>query len=283
MHDLAAITSETIGIVVFGTLGLHFLWAGYRISVHSTRLANFSLFCVVVHQAVFQMNLHRKSPSGFVIGACLVLGLLSVGFAMAAVIRRRRAAGGIIRPIVALVLSLAQLLSATGSVMFITFTRSSGRWIYHSPDAEYSIVLPSDRWHQGTSPENLSQVWFACAIPPMQAAVVSVRHQQSEGDFANIVEQARARLESTAERRDTLIAQHGVNSVGNSYNYFTAVARDAEGRQLPIAHCLTWIPAKRLVVQVLIEAPMTFRSTEGQAAATNAFEQASDTICRLIE
>jgi hypothetical protein len=253
----------------------------------SARLANLSL-CVGLGGAVaFQLT---SAPEGASLGPGPIsivirtlLGLATVVLAVAAFVHRRRDGGGIIRPIVGGAVGLVLLAAAVASIFFASFTSTSGAWTYQSPDNDYRLALPSGCWREGVMRGKQSKVMFACSRPYMQAAVMLVKSDQSESDFVSAITRAREFMESKPGRHAA--SHQGVNASGNSYHYLTTIdaGAEAESDRVFVADCYTWKPSKRLLVQILFEAPLTMLSIEGKEAAAKAITASADTICKGVD
>jgi hypothetical protein len=287
MNDPGGVAGAVVVWLAFGALALIFYRASRRAKLRSARLANLSLCVGIAGFVAFQLTSARESaspgPSEIAIVIRTLLGLGTVVLAVTAFVHRRRDGGGIVRPIIGGAVGLTLLAAAAASILFASFTSTSGAWTYQSPDNDYRLALPSGCWREGVMRGKQSKVMFACSKPRMQAVVMLVKSDQSESDFVSVVARAREFMESKPGRRAT--SHRGVNASGNSYHYLTTIdaGAEAESDRVFVADCYTWKPSKRLLVQILFEAPMTLLSIEGKEAAAKAIAASADTICKGVD
>jgi hypothetical protein len=271
-------------LVLFVGLALYFLRAATRPGARSTRLANGAL-CLGLFGLLIRYVGSGSSDGlrALVIAAQGMLALMTLVLVIVALRHRRGDGGGVARPVVAGVLGALELTSVAASILFSTFTSTSGAWSYRSPDGEFGLALPSGRWREGVMPGKVPHIMFRCSTPPMQAIIMSVRRDQTQSDFENAAGKARMMMGSKPSRH--VQTREGVNTAGNTYRYSTTedAATEDDGDRVFVAHCFTWKPSKQLVVEVLFEAPLTMASIDGKAAAAKAIATSAETICQSVD
>jgi hypothetical protein len=170
------------------------------------------------------------------------------------------------------------VLYAPGAPPAATPTSAS---TYRSPDGDFQLTLPSGGWREGVMPGTPSHVMFQTEDPVMQAIVFSVRHDQTKDDFVAVVAKSREAMQRKAGKPPQ--PHDGTRPGGIVYRYHTMLdaAADNGTSKIFVAHCFAFKPSKRLVVEILVEAPLPASSSEARPADPIAI--AADTICQSVE
>jgi hypothetical protein len=277
-----------IAVLLLSCPAVYFLVAAFYAGPRSRRLANlalcFGLTTFTLPEAVLRVS-SAVRPNLFLASGVIRLSLGLFGLALAAVafFKRRDGGTGVGRPIVGAGFCLLHIAVGVGMLSFNFMSRPSASWVYVSPDATYSITLPSKEWSQFAKTGGVGIVAFGRPAPRMLASVVSVQRDQTEADLDRTAEAFRARIEADPKARGQVQFRSGMNGAGNPYRYCTAIDSGPDGKPVFVAYSVTWCPSKWIIVEVFFEGQPAMRSRTGQAAETDLFEKSAETICLSVE
>jgi hypothetical protein len=184
-------------------------------------------------------------------------------------------------------LCVAQLIFGLMMLQFASYSSPSGppgtpgssAWVYHSPDGEYQITLPNSDWKQYQPKGQSAVAMFGSRRPEMVASVLQVKRRQTQADFQQAVQDARARVPKGVQAQ----FREGKNAAGNEYGYLTLMESKPGSKSVFVAFAVIRCPAKQQVVQVLFEGHPTMLSEVGKASEQEAFEKAAESICLSVE
>jgi hypothetical protein len=289
MENSAGLVGRLVGALLFALPAVYFLVRGLLGGPRSRRFANLALFCGLTAFVMPEMALGLSPaewPGLFLAsGVVRVLAALAgLALAVAALVTRRDGGVGVARPLTGAGFSLLHLLAGGGLLLFGALAQPSTPWVYQAPDGAYRLTLPSRRWKESPTTGGGHVVAFVSPlVPRMQAAVLTVRRQQTEADFARAAEASRTRVENNPQLRGQAKFREGTNAAGHRYHYWAGMDSSPDGKPVFVAYSVTWCPDKQMVIDVLFEGLPTMLSRAGKVAEMGAIEQAAETICLSVE
>lgn len=289
MENSAELVGRLVAVLLFACPAVYFLVRGLGSGPRSRCLANLALFCglttFVMPEIAIGLSPVDRSGLFLASGAVRVLlGFVGIVLAVAALLTRRDGGVGVIRPVLGAGFSLLHGFIGTGLMLFSSIAQPSTPWVYQSPDGSYRLTLPSPQWKQSPSTGGGPVVAFVRPVRPrMQAAVQTVKPQQTEADFERAADAIRVRLEGNPQLRGQAKFREGANPAGHRYHYFTVMDSSPEGKPVFVAYSVTWCSHKQMVIEVIFEGLPTMLSQVGKAAEREAIEKAAETICLSVE
>lgn len=285
MDSSPEFVGRLIAALIFASPAIYFLDRGLRAGARSRRLADLALFCglaaFVLPEIALGWSPAERSGIFLASGAArIVIGIAGITLAITALLLRQDGGVGVVRPMLGTGFSLFHVLIGSGLLLFVNFAHPSTPWTYQSPDGAFRLTLPSSQWRQA---QNGAGPAFVCPIPRMHAKVIALKQEQTEADFARTVEGVRAHVAASSELSRQAKFQEGTNAAGNPHLFFTAMDSSPEGKQVYVAHSVTWCARQHAVVEVLFEGLVRNRSQFGKATELGAFEKSAATICQSIE
>lgn len=268
---------------------VYFLVRALSAESRSRRLANFALLCGLLaltlpEDAICKFAGVSRSPVLLVSGVARV-ALACTGIVLAVFAFRARGDGGVsgARPIFAGILSALHLLSGVGMLIFGSVGTPGTPWVYQFKDGLWSMTLPSKSWQQVADPSHPGRITFVHPRPYASAIVMEVIPNQSEEDYTRIAADIRKSIEANLGESKRPEWRQVTNAAKNPCQYVSAVEKPDSNQPVFVAQSTTWCRQKNVVVEIVIECPLTMRSEIARSATLEAMQRDAEAICMSVE
>ena len=278
-YDAGFQLGRYLGAALFVVLILVFLHRASRSESRSLRLANLALSC-----GLTGLLLPRFGDSLWVFGALSGLGGLALAI-VAASARRRDEGAGLVRIIIALVISAIALLGNANHFLLphlLDGRRSpleepgASAWTHVSRTHDFQLRLPSSRWREASP--GRSRIAFR--HPSGVQLFVDSDPSQSEDDFDQRARDLAASMDRAAKGA-AVNHRKGVNAKGCRYASASVMDRSDRSSPIFVAASMIWCPDK--------QAPDLTRGTlihllfEGQAGKHARAERLESTAAFIFD
>ena len=264
----------------------------------SSRLANWALVCgltMFVVPEAFGGGGNISPTDLFSIGGTIriAVGILGTALAIAAFRYRRDGGTGVARVVVGIVFNILHILSGASMLIYSDRLEADDSWNYESPDGLFRLKLPSHHWQpQPKTPEGAT-IEFVHDWPDQKATVRVYAGIDAEWKFARMVELYKVHIKEALNTLGRPGTEEGTNAAGNRYSYYSILNASRDEGAVFFGHSFIWLPAKKIVVEVVYQAPLrkafvqlvtcgTFSDAE-RSIELESFRQTARAICLSVE
>lgn len=272
-YDAGVRLGQYVGPALFILLILYFLYRATHSDSRSLRLANLSLCC-----GLAGWLLSTASAVLWILAA--VSGLIGVGLAVLASKARRDGGVGLVRVILALVLSVFAVLGGVSSYVLPALIEGRGghlegpgasAWTYHSKEHGYQMRLPSSRWRAISSSDGKPGFRHPSGAQILLDAAAGRSVEEHE---------ERLSVSMPGAKR-----QEGVTAKGCRYVSFTAMDRDERDQSVFVVTTRIWCRDKQAPTGTPTGASirLVFEGKPGKLASPELLETNAKFIIDSVE